>query len=222
MNNLIELNAVSKVYPRGAEEVHALREVSLSITAGEFVAVVGPSGSGKSTLLQIIGCMDRPTAGSVRLMGRETNGLHDRELTVLRRETIGFVFQQFFLLPALTSLENVMLPTLFGGRDRTEQKAQELLELVGLKDRARHRINELSGGQMQRTAIARALINEPRILLADEPTGNLDSESAERIFETFRALKSSRVTVIIVTHNMELARKADRILKIKDGRIVPL
>lgn len=220
MNNLIEITDVAKIYQRGSEQVHALRGVSARIGQGEFVAVVGPSGSGKSTLLQILGCMDHPTSGSVKIMGRETSGLHDRELTALRRQTIGFVFQQFFLLPTLTALENIMLPTLFGGRNQTEQKAQDLLGLVDLKDRAQHRINELSGGQMQRVAIARALINEPRILLADEPTGNLDSEAAERIFETFHSLKSSQVTVIVVTHNMELARKADRILQIKDGRIV--
>lgn len=222
MNNLIEIADVTKVYQRGAEEVHALRGVSARIGQGEFIAVVGPSGSGKSTLLQILGCMDHPTSGSVKIMGRETSGLHDRELTALRRQTIGFVFQQFFLLPTLTALENIMLPTIFGGRSRTEQEAQDLLGLVDLKDRAQHRINELSGGQMQRVAIARALIDEPRILLADEPTGNLDSEAAERIFETFQALKSSRVTVIVVTHNMELARMADRILKIKDGRLAAL
>lgn len=219
MTNPIEISNVTKVYRRGAEEVRALAGVSLQIAQGEFVAIVGPSGSGKTTLLQILGCMDRPTSGSVRIAGRETSGLDDRGMTALRRETIGFIFQQFFLLPSLTAIENVTLPVVFNRSRATETDASGVLALVGLKDRAHHRIGELSGGQMQRVAIARALINQPRILLADEPTGNLDSENGERIFELFGSLKSSRVTVIVVTHNLELARKADRILTIKDGRI---
>lgn len=219
MTDLIDLKDVAKVYRRGAEEVHALRGVSVRITEGEFVAVVGPSGSGKTTLLQIIGCMDRPTSGSVRVGGAETSGLDDRALTALRRDAIGFVFQQFYLLPSLTAAENIMLPGVFNPRQANQRDPGELLELVDLKDRAQHRMAELSGGQMQRVAIARALVNRPRILLADEPTGNLDSVNAERIFQLFRELKTSGVTVVVVTHNLELAGKADRILHIKDGRI---
>lgn len=219
MTDLIDLKDVAKVYRRGAEEVHALRGVSVRIAEGEFVAVVGPSGSGKTTLLQIIGCMDRPTSGSVRVGGAETSGLDDRALTALRRNAIGFVFQQFYLLPSLTAAENIMLPGVFNPRQANQRDAGELLELVDLKDRAQHRMAELSGGQMQRVAIARALVNRPRILLADEPTGNLDSVNAERIFQLFRELKTSGVTVVVVTHNLELAGKADRILHIKDGRI---
>lgn len=219
MTDPIDIRDVTKVYRRGAEEVHALRGVSVRIAQGEFVAVVGPSGSGKTTLLQIIGCMDRPTSGSVRVGGKETSGLDDYALTALRRDSIGFVFQQFFLLPSLTAAENVMLPAMFDPRPAVRRGADELLELVDLKDRMQHRIAELSGGQMQRVAIARALVNQPRILLADEPTGNLDSENAERIFELFHALKASGVTVVVVTHNLDLAGKADRILRIKDGRV---
>lgn len=221
MTSPIEISNVTKVYRRGAEEVRALDGVSLQIAQGEFVAVVGPSGSGKTTLLQILGCMDRPTSGSVRIAGRETSGLDDRGMTALRRKTIGFIFQRFFLLPSLTAIENVTLPMVFNRSRAPQADADGVLALVGLKDRAQHRIEELSGGQMQRVAIARALINQPRILLADEPTGNLDSENAERIFELFRSLKSSQVTVVVVTHNMELARTADRILRIKDGHVVP-
>ncbi len=219
MTDLIDIQDVAKVYRRGAEEVHALRGVSVRIAQGEFVAVVGPSGSGKTTLLQIIGCMDRPTSGSVRIGGAETSGLDDRAMTALRRDAIGFVFQQFFLLPSLTAAENVMLPTVFNPRRAQKRDARELLGLVDLEDRMQHRIAELSGGQMQRVAIARALVNRPQILLADEPTGNLDSENAAHIFRLFQELKASGVTVVVVTHNLDLAEKADRILRIKDGRV---
>ncbi len=219
MTDLIDIRDVAKVYRRGAEEVHALRGVSVRIAQGEFVAVVGPSGSGKTTLLQIIGCMDRPTSGSVRIGGAETSGLDDRAMTALRRDAIGFVFQQFFLLPSLTAAENVMLPTVFNPRRAQKRDARELLGLVDLEDRMQHRIAELSGGQMQRVAIARALVNRPQILLADEPTGNLDSENAAHIFRLFQELKASGVTVVVVTHNLDLAEKADRILRIKDGRV---
>lgn len=219
MTDLIDIRDVAKVYRRGAEEVHALRGVSLRIAQGEFVAVVGPSGSGKTTLLQIIGCMDRPTSGSVHIGGAETSGLDDRAMTALRRDAIGFVFQQFFLLPSLTAAENVMLPTVFNPRRAQKRDARELLGLVDLEDRMQHRIAELSGGQMQRVAIARALVNRPQILLADEPTGNLDSENAAHIFRLFQELKASGVTVVVVTHNLDLAERADRILRIKDGRV---
>ena len=219
MNNILELAGVTKTYRLGASEVHALRSINLNIRNGELLSIVGPSGSGKSSLLHIAGCVDQPTAGEVRLNGKSIAGLTDKELTALRRESIGFVFQQFYLIPTLTVLENVLLPTLFHGGDK-ENHAKELLDGVGLKDRFHHRVSQLSGGEMQRAAIARALINNPRFLLADEPTGNLDSENAQIIFEIFRKLKSSGVAVAVVTHNLELAQRADRMLKLRDGQII--
>lgn len=221
-NNIIKLENAVKLYRRGAETINALKGINLEIAEGEFVSMVGPSGSGKSTLLHLIGCVDKPTDGNVVVAGRETSKLREKELAKIRNTTIGFVFQQFFLVPTLTALENVLLPALFnhnGQIKNRKKRAKELLELVGLVERADHLPSQLSGGEMQRVAIARALINEPKILLADEPTGNLDSQNAEIIFDIFQKLHQKGLTIVVVTHNLELAEKSHRILRLKDGRL---
>jgi putative ABC transport system ATP-binding protein len=217
---VISAKGLTKVYYRGSEEIHALKEVSFAITKGEFVAIVGPSGSGKTTLLNLLGCLDTPTRGSLRLNGIEVNGLKERDLVKLRRENIGFVFQQFFLLPTLTVRENIELPLLFSRKNGYESQIDEVIELVGLKARAEHLPGQLSGGEMQRVAIGRALINEPKIILADEPTGNLDSATSLRIFELFQNLNSQGLTLIVVTHNSELAKIAHNVIQLRDGEIV--
>lgn len=216
MSSAAELRNVSKVYRRGAEEIHALRDVTVEVHPGELIAVVGHSGSGKTTLLHMLGCMDLPTRGQVRVSGQDTSGLSDRDLSRLRQEQVGFIFQQFFLVPTLTAEENVLLPTLFSKRRRD---ARPLLERVGIAQRARHRPGEMSGGEMQRVAIARALVNEPKMLLADEPTGNLDSERAEEIFALLREIADAGTAVVVVTHNEELANAASRVIRLRDGRI---
>ena len=210
---------LTKTYKRGVETVHALRGVSFTITQSEFVAIVGPSGAGKTTLLHLLGCMDTPTSGTLELDGQPANGLSDGALTRLRREKVGFVFQHFGLLPTLTVLENVMLPTLFAGR-QARQRGQELLAEVGMTHRAGHRPHELSGGEMQRAAIARALINSPALLLADEPTGNLDAASGAAILELFQGLNRLGITIAVVTHNETLAAAAHRQLTIHDGALI--
>ncbi|MDF1611364.1 ABC transporter ATP-binding protein [Stygiobacter electus] len=223
MNNIIELKQVVKLYERGSEKIHAVDRVNLSIEQGEFVAIVGPSGSGKSTLLNLIGCVDIPTSGTVKVDGLATQALKEKELAKIRNTKIGFVFQQFFLLPTLTALENVTLPAVFsrnGHRTKKTNRAKELLDLVGLTDRANHLPSELSGGEMQRIAIARALINSPKILLADEPTGNLDSANAEIVYNILDKLHKDGLTVIAVTHNLELANKTQKIFKLKDGKMM--
>ena len=220
MNNLIELNAVTKSYQRGSETIRAVNDLTLSVAPGEFVAIVGPSGSGKTTLLNLIGCVDKPDGGTLRIDGEETSGLKEAGLTKIRARKIGFVFQQFFLLPTLTALENVQLPAVFQRNGDCAERAAQLLERVGLSQRIHHLPKELSGGEMQRVAIAHALINEPKILLADEPTGNLDSQNAEAILKIFRELNASGLTVLIVTHNAELARQAGRVVSLRDGRLV--
>lgn len=233
MNNIVEFENVVKIYQRGTEKIHAVNGITLSIAEKEFVSIVGPSGSGKSTLLHLIGCVDKPTQGVVKIAGIETSTLKEKELAKIRSTTIGFVFQQFFLLPTLTALENVILPALFSrnGKMRAKvftsftnakglwQRAKELLNLVGLEDRADHLPSQLSGGEMQRVAIARALINDPKILLADEPTGNLDSKNAEAVFEIFQQLHQQGLTIIVVTHNEELAKTSHQ-FRLKDGRII--
>ena len=221
MSKIIKLNNVIKLYLRGNEKVHALDGISLSIEEGELVAVVGPSGSGKTTFLNMIGCVDKPTSGSVHLNGHETTDFKDKELTHIRSKTIGFIFQQFFLLPTLTALENIQLPALFiaNRKEKIKERSREVLELVGLANRSNHLPSQLSGGEMQRVAIARALVNDPKILLADEPTGNLDSHNAQIMLELLRKLNRQGITVIIVTHNLELAKSAQRILSLKDGKI---
>ncbi len=219
---MIELIDVTKVYRVGTHEVFALKNVNLRIEKGEFVAVMGPSGSGKSTLLYLIGCLDKPTSGRVLIDGLDTSKLSDRELTELRREKIGFIFQQYYLIPTLTALENVELPMVFKGipRAERERRAEELLSIVGLWEKKDRKPNELSGGEQQRVAIARALANEPSILLCDEPTGNLDSKSGEVVMETIKRLNEDKgVTVVLVTHNPIVANYAHRIIKIRDGVI---
>jgi putative ABC transport system ATP-binding protein len=224
---MIEIREVTKVYQMGEIEVHALRGASLNVAPGEWVAITGPSGSGKSTLMHIIGCLDTPTAGSYRLNDNEVSGLNDNQLAAVRNGQIGFVFQTFNLLPRATALQQVMLPMQYhrdGARlPRAERlrRAREALELVGLGDRLRHRPTELSGGQQQRVAIARALAQQPSILLADEPTGNLDSKSGAEVMEILRNLHRERgLTVVTVTHDPNVAAQAQRIIRIQDGLVV--
>ena len=209
---------VSRIYRRGREEIRALDNVSFEISDGEFTAITGPSGAGKTTLLNILGCMDAPTSGLLRIGGREVQGLSDGEQTLLRRQEVGFIFQHFGLIPTLTVAENVALPALFAGRSK-KQRIDELLERVGLGHRRHHRPNELSGGEMQRVAIARALINEPRFVLADEPTGNLDSGTGDSIIQLFSELNEQGLTLVVVSHNATLVRAAGRCLELLDGKI---
>jgi putative ABC transport system ATP-binding protein len=219
MNNngyLIHLEAVSKNFRRGSETIHALHEANLSVHSGEFIAVVGHSGSGKTTLMNIIGCLDRPTSGSVRIADRQIQNLPENQLTQIRKIAIGFVFQQFFLIPTLTVLQNVMLPGLFA-RKNVEKRAHELLGLVGLGNRLTHLPDQLSGGEMQRVAIARGLINDPQILLADEPTGNLDSHNAEKIISMFEQFNRTGLTIVMVTHNADIVTRCSRTVHIEDG-----
>ncbi len=216
----IQLDAVSKRYQRGPETVHAVEDVSLALRPGEYTAIVGHSGSGKTTLLNLMGCLDRPSAGRVLVHGREIHAADEAELAGVRREAIGFVFQQFFLVPTLTVLENVQLPALFSRRADRQARARELLERVGLGRRLRHRPGQLSGGEMQRAASARSLINDPRILLADEPTGNLDNRNAGVVMDLFHELHQQGLTVVVVTHNPDLARRCTRTVHIEDGRLV--
>ena len=215
---VIGASDVTKVYRRGAEEVRAVDGISFEIQGGEFVAIMGPSGAGKTTLLQLIGAMDTPTSGSIKLLERELAGLPDSELTRLRRDHIGFVFQHFGLLPTLSVAENIALPASFGGQKK-HPRVDDLLERVGLTHRKDHRPSQLSGGEMQRVAIARALINSPDLLLADEPTGNLDSETSRRIIELLHSLNRDGLTVVVVTHNDTLAEAAARRIHLIDGRI---
>ncbi len=216
---LAQLKEAVKVYKRGEEKVFALQGVDLSVKKGDFLAIVGPSGSGKTTLLNILGCIDRLTHGRFFLDGRELTQESDSTLTKIRRNTVGFVFQQFFLIPTLTALENVSLPGLFSRNKKRLARAQELLKLLGLENKIRHRPSQLSGGEMQRVAIARALVNNPLLLLADEPTGNLDSKTAREVFEIFFNLNEKGLTVVVVTHNLELAKMANRIIYLEDGKI---
>jgi putative ABC transport system ATP-binding protein len=210
---------LTKIYHRGSEDIYALKDVSFAIGNGEFVAIVGPSGSGKTTLLNLLGCLDTPTRGSLKLNGIEVNGLKEKDLVKLRRENIGFVFQQFYLLPTLTVRENIELPLLFSKKNGYKSQIDEVIELVGLKARAEHLPGQLSGGEMQRVAIGRALINEPKIILADEPTGNLDSATSLKIFKLFQNLNKKGLTLIIVTHNLELAKSAHKVIQLRDGEI---
>lgn len=216
---LVEAVELTKIYQRGTESVRALDGVSFTLHSGEFTAIIGPSGAGKSTLLHLLGCMDTPTSGTLKLANRSTIGLSDNALTRLRREEVGFVFQHFGLLPTLTVAENVALPTLFSRRE-ARKRAVELLERVGLAPRSHHRPHELSGGEMQRAAIARALINSPRLLMADEPTGNLDSANGQAILTLFQELNRDGLTVVVVTHNEALAEAAPRQLTLRDGKLV--
>ncbi len=220
---VIELIDVYKIYRTPYYEVRALDGVTMSVEDGEFVVIMGPSGSGKSTLLNMIGCLDKPTSGRVLINGVETSKLNDRQLTELRRDTIGFIFQTFNLIPTLTAFENVELPMIFKGisRRKREEKARELLNLVGLEDVADRKPNEMSGGQQQRVAIARALANDPIILLCDEPTGNLDTKTGKQVMDLIKQQNEERgVTVVLVTHDPALSVYGDRVVNIRDGRIV--
>jgi len=217
---MVELKNISKTYQMGKVEVKALQDVSLKIAPGEFVAIMGPSGSGKSTLMHILGLLDRPDAGEYYLGKRKINVLSDEELSAIRNRLVGFVFQQFHLLPRMTALENAELPLIYAGKRHLKEKAREGIEEVGLADRMNHRPNELSGGQQQRVAIARSLVNDPLIILADEPTGNLDSKSQEEIISILKDLNQKGKTVIIVTHEKEIASCAKRIIHMLDGQII--
>jgi len=218
---VIKTEELAKVYEMGAEQVHALRGVNVEIRKGEYVAIMGPSGSGKSTLMNLIGCLDSPTSGKYWLAGRLVSDLDDDELAYIRNKEIGFVFQTFNLLPRATALHNVELPLIYNGTPGEEriEKARKALERVDLGDRMQHKPNELSGGQRQRVAIARALVNNPSIVLADEPTGNLDSKTGEEIMILFENLYRQGNTIILVTHENDIARHAHRIIHIRDGRI---
>ncbi len=220
---MIDIVEAMKVYRRGRTEVRALAGVTLAVPKGQFLSVMGPSGSGKSTLLNLLGALDVPSSGSLRIDGRELSRMKDDELSAFRRERLGFVFQFFNLMPTLTALENVMLPALLAGgvRSKLLPKAEELLETVGLRKRAHHRPDELSGGEMQRVAVARALLSEPALLLADEPTGNLDSRTGTEVLRLIReATRERGLTVVMVTHDPKAAAVGDRIVRLADGALV--
>ncbi|HET7105631.1 MAG TPA: ABC transporter ATP-binding protein [Candidatus Acidoferrum sp.] len=218
---VIRTEALAKVYQMGAEEVHALRGIDVEIRKGEYVAIMGPSGSGKSTLMNLIGCLDSPSSGRYWLAGRLVSELDDDELAYIRNKEIGFVFQTFNLLPRATALHNVELPLIYNGTPSEEriERAKKALERVDLVPRMNHKPNELSGGQRQRVAIARALVNNPSIVLADEPTGNLDSKTGEEIMNLFENLHAQGNTIILVTHEMDIAQHAHRVIFIRDGKI---
>lgn len=219
---LIEIRDLTKVYEMGDSQVRALDGVSVDVERGDFLAIMGPSGSGKSTLMNLIGCLDSPSSGTYLLNKQEVSQLDDDELARIRNREIGFVFQTFNLLARTTALENVEVPLIYAGMPRAERrrKAQEMLERVGLGDRMRHQPNELSGGQRQRVAVARALVNNPSILLADEPTGNLDSKTGEEIMALFQQLNREGNTIILVTHEEDIAAHADSRIRLRDGKIV--
>lgn len=221
MDPVIDLKDIRKSYFLGRNELPVLKGLNLQINTNEYVALMGPSGSGKSTLMNILGCLDTPTAGNYILNGQDVSKMEDNELADVRNKEIGFVFQQFNLMPRLSALENVGIPLIYAGVSKKErwERAMEMLGKVGLQDRADHKPNELSGGQCQRVAIARALINDPAIILADEPTGNLDSKTSEEIMEMFAKIHSSGNTVVLVTHEEDIAEHAGRIVRLRDGVI---
>ena len=221
MNNVImSAKGISKSYQSGSEQVHALREVDFSIQAGEFVSIVGPSGSGKSTLLHLLGLLETPSSGRIQIDGREMSGLKEPDLVKMRRGSIGFIFQQFLLLPTLTVRENIELPLLFSKQKVKPGRIAEIMDLLGLSSRSNHLPHQLSGGEMQRVSIGRSLINEPKIIMADEPTGNLDSATSEKIFALFKKLNADGLSLVIVTHNIDLAAMATRVVKLRDGEII--
>jgi putative ABC transport system ATP-binding protein len=221
VKSVINLNKISKKYEMGEEEFYALKDVSLKISKGEFVAIIGPSGSGKSTLMHIIGLLDKPTMGEVYLESEEVHNLSEIKQAELRNKHIGFIFQIFNLLPRTSALENVEMPLIYSGvpKSQRDQRAIKALEIVGLKDKLQNKPSQLSGGQQQKVAIARALINNPSLILADEPTGNLDSKSGEEILSLLSKLNNEGNTIVVVTHDADIARRAKRIITIKDGEI---
>jgi len=214
---LVKGEAIKKTYHRNAEDVEALKGVDFEIASGDFVAVMGPSGSGKTTFLDVVGCLDNLTSGKLEISGQDVSKLKDKGLTKLRRKTISFIFQRSFLIPTLTALENVKLPLIFARLNEKQKKAEELLDRVGLDHRMHHLPRELSGGEMQRVAIARALVTDPEILLADEPTGNLDTKNGQQIFDLFKKFNESGLTIIVATHDEGFGRQAKRILYLHDG-----
>ena len=217
---MIEIENVTKVYHMGKVEVHALRGVTVSIDTGEMLAIVGASGSGKSTLLNLIGCLDRPTSGKYSFEGTDASRLNDNRLAEMRNKKFGFVFQDFNLLPRASALSNVELPLIYSGNRQKSRLAMESLERVGLGKRAKHKPTELSGGEQQRVAIARALVNNPSLIIADEPTGNLDSVSSAEIMSIFHSLNNEGITIIMVTHETDIAAQNKRIIRMQDGRII--
>ncbi len=219
--NLLEIKDIRRDFKLGNEVLHVLKGIYLSIEKGEYVALMGPSGSGKSTLMNILGCLDTPTSGEYILNGRDVSKLSDGELADIRNKEIGFVFQTFNLMPRTTALDNVALPMVYAGigKEKRRERAREVLELVGLGDRMAHKPNELSGGQRQRVAVARALVNHPSIILADEPTGNLDSKTSYEIMGLFNEIHQKGNTVILVTHEEDIAQHAHRIIRLRDGLI---
>jgi len=216
---MLELENITKVYKAGQTEVPALRGISCRIESGEMVSIIGPSGSGKSTLMNVIGCLDKPTSGQYRLDGTEVSELNDNQLAEIRNKKIGFVFQSFHLLSRTTALANVELPLIYSGASNRRQRALQVLESVGLAHRVTHRPSELAGGEQQRVAIARALVNNPSLILADEPTGNLDTQTSQEIMSIFKKLNEQGMTIVLVTHEPDIAAYTQRTIKLRDGQI---